>query len=110
MMTNYGTRVCVICGNKFYGYVLRKYCGAECQKVANREYDRRGKEKEKARRNAAELKKKEEQNKGKTLVDIAAKAKEAGMSYGKYEAMMELERRAKEPRMSHGKCKTAVSR
>ena len=91
-MGEYGNRKCVVCGKTFYGYVLRKYCGIECQRVANQEYYRRSKEKERAKRKMEERKASEEKNKGNTIADIAIKAKEAGMSYGKYEAMMEMQR------------------
>ena len=77
---------CKICGKEFIAHTARKtLCSEECRRE-NRlriatEHNKKMKE---IRRNA-----KKEKEQRKTIVDIAVMARQAGMSYGQYSAMLE---------------------
>ncbi len=66
---------CEFCGKEFEGEHNRVYCCDECKKQGYREKDRRKR---------AENKRKRKSN--QELTDVAALAKEAGMTYGQYVA------------------------
>lgn len=69
---------CPVCGKRFTGAENKKYCGAHCRNKA-------GKAKQTGKELTAPGKRKK-----MTIEDIDAEARKAGMSYGKYVAMMKL--------------------
>lgn len=80
---------CKICGKEFIAKSTRKkLCSAVCQResalIVSRNYHKRERAK---KANAMKAKKSKE-----TIVDIAVKAKQAGMSYGQYSAMLMLQK------------------
>ena len=81
-------RDCQICGARFYSLRSQKYCGQECAKEGNRrivkENQRLMKESNLAKRGESEPRKKRKSQ----LSSINNKAKEMGMSYGQYQAML----------------------
>lgn len=74
-------RKCVVCGKAYEATYNSKYCGVECRQIMNSELQKKWRE-EKA-------KPKKPRKKKETVVDIAAKAKEMGLTYGQYVARME---------------------
>lgn len=87
---------CEICGKVFLTHLAEKVtCGRECQhersKRLSREYDRSRRE---AILNGTYVKperKRAQQNKIATVEEVQKKAKEAGMSYGQYMAMLYMQ-------------------
>lgn len=79
---------CKICGKKFKAKTTRRQlCSDECIKENNRIYSKN--RYDLLVKNRPDKKVKE---KGKdTIVDIAVKARQAGMSYGQYSAMLMLQ-------------------
>ena len=78
-----GTRLCVTCGREFApDRPARVCCSPGCQKVRDRELVKASLKKTKERERAIK-------NSEKQIVDINAKAKEMGMSYGQYVAYIE---------------------
>ena len=81
-------RVCPICDASFYSLRSQKYCGQECAKEGNRrivkENQRLLKESKLLKRGNSEKPKKRKSQ----LSAINNKAKEMGMSYGQYQAML----------------------
>lgn len=75
-------RDCKICGREFIVNNNRTCCGEECSRINKVKIERLKKQKRMAVRNVT--KKRQE------IAAINAKAKEAGMSYGQYVAMMEI--------------------
>jgi len=76
-------RNCKICGREFIATHNRTLCcGEECSRINKVTIERLKKQKRMAVRNVT--KKRQE------IADINARAKEAGMSYGQYVAMMEI--------------------
>ena len=74
-------RICDECGQEFERVNNnQRYCSAECK--ANMQKKRMA--------IYAEKKIKKKMNKMPALIDISAEARKAGMSYGKYVAMMKL--------------------
>lgn len=69
---------CPVCGKRFTGSENKKYCGAYCRNKAG-----------KAKRIGKELTVPGKRKK-MTIEDIDAEARKAGLSYGKYVAMMKL--------------------
>ena len=73
-------RTCSICGKVFTACSTRhKYCGDDCRKVATKTWERERCRREKE---ARERKKKN----ARTIGEISAAAKKAGMTYGEYVA------------------------
>lgn len=74
--SNVYTKKCVICGKEYKSISVRALtCGKDCRNEYRRRKDRE-KRSAKTCRNS-------------TLDDVLRKAREAGMSYGKYVAMMD---------------------
>lgn len=91
-------RHCRVCGKEFeLGASCRIYCSAECRKRGSRvKYSKAVREGthtfwEQQRENEAIAKREREKRKRsrEELLKISAKARELGISYGKYVAMME---------------------
>lgn len=79
----YKEKKCEICGSVYMPRSLsQKYCGQACAKIAERM-------KEAAREKTPKktYTKKEKPKPNQELVDMAARAKQAGMSYGQYVAL-----------------------
>ena len=78
---------CTVCGKEFDAYTKnQKFCSPECKKESDRINNQWYRQKQ-----AEERKKRQEQIKRKKAVaDIAAEARKAGMSYGKYVALHKL--------------------
>ena len=69
------TKKCVICGKEYKSISVRALtCGKDCRNAYNREKRREQREKTHSNGN---------------LNDVLEKAREAGLSYGKYVAMMD---------------------
>lgn len=91
-MIDYGTGVCVICGQTFKKVNgIQRYCSLPCKRKAqhqqNLEWMRRYREE------LQQIQKKEKQRKDvyasfKELADMNEKARAAGYSYGKYVALL----------------------
>lgn len=84
--------VCKICGKQFTANTARKtLCSEECKRenrIKNAtEHNKKMKE---IRRNA-----RKEKEQRKTIVDIAVMARQAGMSYGQYSAMLMLQKESR---------------
>lgn len=79
---------CKICGKEFTtDSYIKKCCSEECVKKNAKINVKAYNEKQKAMRTAKPKKK----EKKLTVTDIAVKAREAGMSYGQYTAMMYMQ-------------------
>lgn len=81
--------VCKICGKEFIAHTaLRKLCSDECKRENNiinaTEHNKKIKE---IKENA-----KKEKEQRATIVDIAVKARKAGMTYGQYTAMLMMQK------------------
>ena len=78
---------CCVCGNPFAAMNRgKRYCSATCKNAAASERYRIRYRQEKERKNNPQTKKKI-----KTLEEWDAEARAAGMSYGRYRAMIELQ-------------------
>lgn len=80
-------KTCAVCGKEFGAWnTNQKFCSQNCKHEASLKSGEsyREKQREKAEQQAKECKKKQ------AVVNIAAEARKAGMSYGKYVAMMNL--------------------
>lgn len=74
---------CANCGKEFgSNRTIKKYCSNECYRIKNLEMQKAYQKKIKAKGVKKEKK--------LTVAEIAVKAKEAGMSYGQYSAMLAL--------------------
>ena len=83
-----GERICAICGKTYVSVQYNaKYCSDECKDEGRRRKNKENRDEKKKDKNAV---RKENANKRKTIVNIAAEAKKAGMSYGLYVAQMGL--------------------
>lgn len=81
-------KICGICGKKFKPQFGRKYCSVRCREEAVR---RRSREQWRKCKNSGKKKVKQTKKEDSKLSDIAKKARENGMSYGKYKAMQYME-------------------
>ena len=91
LFREHNTINCKICGKEFItDSNIRKCCSDECKKANARINCNRYNEKQKAIRAMKPKKKKE---KKLTVTYIAVKARELGMSYGQYTAMLWLQER-----------------
>ena len=78
---------CCVCGNPFAAMNRgKRYCSVTCQNFAASERARIKYQKEKERKSRPQPQKKE-----KTIEEWNAEARAAGMSYGRYRAMIELQ-------------------
>ena len=89
-------RICTVCGKEFSTIHHKQViCGAECVKISRLEYQRKyaqkNNENEKERRQRQKIEKEKKVKKQKenrdALVEVNAKARAAGMTYGKYVEM-----------------------
>lgn len=78
---------CKICGKEFIAHTARrKLCSDECKRENNIiNATAHGLKMKEIRENA-----KKEKEQRETIVDIAIRARQAGMSYGQYSAMLEM--------------------
>ena len=92
------TKKCIICGKSFETICGRALtCGKDCRNAYNREKRREQREKthnngnlnDVYRRRKDREKRSVKTCRNSTLDDVLGKAREAGMSYGKYVAMMD---------------------
>lgn len=70
------TGICEICGKEFIRRTNKKYCSAPCVKTARKRWDQRKRHPERFR----------EKPSCPTVGEVAAKARELGMTYGQYVA------------------------
>jgi len=87
-MTRMYEKVCAYCGKTFeHNNTQTKYCGNECRAAVQREQNLRHRRKYLDRQaTKPKAKRKPKIEKPKTLSEIAAAAREAGMTYGEYVA------------------------
>lgn len=87
-----GTRICLVCGTEFapkHGIIVT--CSQECQAKRNRQKSKSLREEYKSYK--AETKEKEKAK--MSLSEANRRARELGLSYGKYMEQLEIERSAK---------------
>lgn len=80
-------KICATCGKEFGTWSNnQRYCCEECKRYSRVKNVEAYKEKQEKKK----LKYEAEQKKKHAVIDIAVEARKAGMSYGKYVAMMKL--------------------
>lgn len=85
---------CKVCGKLFKSIrSTHVYCSGDCNRKAERQRQKRdlkyNAEKQREYKAKKKLEKAEKERKKHALTEMAKKAREAGMSYGQYVAMME---------------------
>jgi hypothetical protein len=79
-----GTRICVTCGKEFApSHSIKVCCSPECQKERGRQMAKE------AWRSTKQTRAKKPKSTEKQIIDINAKAKAMGMTYGQYVAYIE---------------------
>lgn len=82
--------ICKECGKEFEAKDSRqKYCSNECYRIASKRRARESYKKPEHKQHEMPVIKKESAN--NALVEMAIRAREAGMTYGKYVAMLYLQ-------------------
>lgn len=88
LFTTYRTIICRVCGKQFDTLSSRKKCcSKECAKQNSKNTQKIWWDKQKG------IRRTEKKEKKATVTDIAVKARELGMSYGQYTAMLWLQER-----------------
>lgn len=96
---------CEICGKIFRtSYSQKVTCGPDCKKERSRRlaYDWNRARREAIQNGTRPKPERKKQNKVETIEEVQRKAREAGMTYGKYMAMIQCQR-MQEEREKHGR-------
>ena len=78
-------RICVICGKEFAPHGAQITCGKECSQINKKE---KRKIRNKLFREKQKIMKSRKTSNIPDIVEISKKARELGMSYGQYSAML----------------------